>query len=48
MLDQEAAIVAHDRLNRWYLDPIAGRGYGERRCMRRAGIEKRCRTATSG
>jgi beta-glucosidase len=29
MLDHEAAIVAHDRLNRWYLDPIAGRGYPE-------------------
>jgi beta-glucosidase len=29
MLDQEAAIHAHDRLNRWYLDPIVGRGYPE-------------------
>jgi len=29
MLDQEAAIVAHDRLNRWYLDPIGGHGYPE-------------------
>jgi beta-glucosidase len=29
MLDQEAAILAHDRLNRWYLDPIVGRGYPE-------------------
>jgi beta-glucosidase len=28
-LDQEAAIHAHDRLNRWYLDPIVGRGYPE-------------------
>ena len=27
MLDQEAAILAHDQLNRWYLDPIVGRGY---------------------
>jgi len=26
-LDVEAAIVAHDLLNRWYLDPVAGRGY---------------------
>jgi beta-glucosidase len=29
MLDQEAAILAHDRLNRWYLDPIVGRDYPE-------------------
>jgi beta-glucosidase len=29
MLDQEAAIVAHDQINRWYLDPITGRGYPE-------------------
>jgi beta-glucosidase len=29
MLDQEAAAVAHDRFNRWYLDPIAARGYPE-------------------
>ena len=29
MLDQEAAAVAHDRFNRWYLDPIVGRGYPE-------------------
>lgn len=29
MLDQEAAIVAHDQGNRWYLDPVAGRGYPE-------------------
>jgi beta-glucosidase len=29
VLDQEAAIVAHDQLNRWYLDPIVGRGYPE-------------------
>jgi beta-glucosidase len=28
-LDLEAAMVAHDQLNRWYLDPIAGRGYPE-------------------
>jgi beta-glucosidase len=28
-LDQEAAMVAHDQLNRWYLDPIAGRAYPE-------------------
>ncbi len=28
-LDQEAAAVAHDQFNRWYLDPIAGRGYPE-------------------
>ncbi len=26
-LDVEAAMVAHDLQNRWYLDPIAGRGY---------------------
>jgi beta-glucosidase len=26
-LDREAASVAHDQFNRWYLDPIAGRGY---------------------
>ena len=26
-LDQEAAGVAHDHFNRWYLDPIVGRGY---------------------
>jgi beta-glucosidase len=29
VLDQEAATVAHDQLNRWYLDPIAGRDYPE-------------------
>ena len=28
-LDQEAAAVAHDQFNRWYLDPITGRGYPE-------------------
>jgi beta-glucosidase len=28
-LDQEAAVVAHDQFNRWYLDPIAGGGYPE-------------------
>jgi beta-glucosidase len=28
-LDQEAAAVAHDHFNRWYLDPIVGRGYPE-------------------
>jgi beta-glucosidase len=27
MLDQEAACVAHAQLNRWFLDPIVGRGY---------------------
>ncbi len=26
-LDLEAAVVAHDRFNRWYLDPVTGRGY---------------------
>ena len=26
-LDQEAAMVAHDEVNRWFLDPIAGHGY---------------------
>ena len=26
-LDLEAAAVAHDQFNRWYLDPITGRGY---------------------
>lgn len=26
-LDLEAAIVAHDQANRWFLDPIMGRGY---------------------
>ena len=29
MLDQEAAVVAHDQFNRWYLDPIVQRGYPE-------------------
>ena len=24
MLDQEAALIAHAQLNRWFLDPIAG------------------------
>jgi beta-glucosidase len=28
-LDQEAAAVAHDQFNRWYLDPITGHGYPE-------------------
>ncbi len=28
-LDLEAAAVAHDQFNRWYLDPITGRGYPE-------------------
>jgi beta-glucosidase len=27
VLDEEAALVEHARANRWYLDPIAGRGY---------------------
>jgi beta-glucosidase len=26
-LDREAAAIAHDQFNRWYLDPIVGRGY---------------------
>jgi beta-glucosidase len=26
-LDLEAAAIAHDQLNRWFLDPIVGRGY---------------------
>ncbi len=29
LLDLEAAIVAHDQVNRWFLDPIVGRGYPE-------------------
>jgi beta-glucosidase len=29
ILDQEAAAVAHDQMNRWYLDPISGLGYPE-------------------
>jgi beta-glucosidase len=29
MLDQEAAILAHDQLNRWFLDPVVGRDYPE-------------------
>jgi beta-glucosidase len=29
VLDLEAAAVAHDQLNRWFLDPITGRGYPE-------------------
>ena len=29
MLDQEAAVVAHEQFNRWYLDPIVQRGYPE-------------------
>ncbi len=29
LLDQEAAAVANDQENRWYLDPITGRGYPE-------------------
>ncbi|MGH9117885.1 MAG: GH1 family beta-glucosidase [Acidimicrobiales bacterium] len=28
-LDQEAALVGHDQANRWFLDPISGRGYPE-------------------
>lgn len=28
-LDLEAAIVGHDQLNRWFLDPLTGRGYPE-------------------
>jgi beta-glucosidase len=28
-LDMEAAIVAHDQVNRWFLDPVTGRGYPE-------------------
>jgi beta-glucosidase len=28
-LDQEAAMRAHDQVNRWFLDPVAGRGYPE-------------------
>jgi beta-glucosidase len=40
LLDLEAASLAHDRLNRWFLDPIAGRGYPEdavRQCGWRRG-----------
>ena len=29
LLDLEAAVVAHDQVNRWFLDPIVGRGYPE-------------------
>jgi beta-glucosidase len=29
LLDLEATVVAHDQVNRWFLDPIAGRGYPE-------------------
>ncbi|HSJ51856.1 MAG TPA: GH1 family beta-glucosidase [Actinomycetota bacterium] len=28
-LDLEAAAVAHDQVNRWFLDPVVGRGYPE-------------------
>jgi beta-glucosidase len=28
-LDLEAAAVAHEQFNRWYLDPITGHGYPE-------------------
>jgi len=28
-LDQEAAMIAHDQYNRWFLDPIVGGGYPE-------------------
>ncbi len=28
-LDVEAALVAHDQMNRWFLDPVTGRGYPE-------------------
>jgi beta-glucosidase len=28
-LDRDAAAIAHDQFNRWYLDPIVGRGYPE-------------------
>ena len=33
-LDLEAAADEHDRFNRWYLDPIAGRGYPEQAVQR--------------
>ncbi len=29
VLDLEATIVAHDQVNRWFLDPLSGRGYPE-------------------
>ena len=29
VLDLEAAMVAHDQINRWFLDPVTGRGYPE-------------------
>jgi beta-glucosidase len=29
VLDQEAAMLAHDQVNRWFLDPLAGRDYPE-------------------
>jgi beta-glucosidase len=29
MLDLEAATLAHDQVNRWFLDPLVGRGYPE-------------------
>ena len=28
-LDLEAAMLAHDEVNRWFLDPVTGRGYPE-------------------
>jgi beta-glucosidase len=29
VLDQEAAMLAHDQVNRWFLDPLTGRDYPE-------------------
>ncbi len=39
-LDLEAAAAGHEVLNRWYLDPIVGRGYPEE-AVRRAGWRHR-------
>ena len=45
-LDLEAAAVAHDQFNRWYLDPITGRGYPEAVRGTGSGNATRCSTAT--
>ena len=46
MLDQEAATLAHDQVNRWFLDPVTGRGYPESTVRAGAGAATRCWTGT--
>ena len=39
-------MLAHDEVNRWFLDPVTGRGYPEAPSAPGAGGARRCSTAT--